>query len=207
MSIAADNKRESKNVCILDSDKKRADEMASNISSRLFSCMTFQKIEELQREYKNTDIILLYDEGDFITKIMHDISAYQRSIALCAYSENVVVPRIVSCIRRGVWDYLTLPTDDSLDDRLLLASTEGVSAKRNEIVRNKIGKGLDKLSPRELDVASLLAAGLSTKEVGERLGISHRTVEVHASNLYGKLEIKGRIDLVMHAAQLERLRD
>jgi DNA-binding NarL/FixJ family response regulator len=61
---------------------------------------------------------------------------------------------------------------------------------------------LTELTPRELEVLSLLAAGLSNKQCGRRLGISIRTVESHVSNLYRKLEARTRMEAVAVALML-----
>ncbi|MGH2550404.1 MAG: response regulator transcription factor [Thermomicrobiales bacterium] len=47
---------------------------------------------------------------------------------------------------------------------------------------------LDSLSERERDVLALLAEGMTDREIGERLSISHRTVMKHVSNLLQKLD-------------------
>lgn len=52
------------------------------------------------------------------------------------------------------------------------------------------------ITPRELDVVKAVLAGQSNKEMAERLFISPRTVERHLSNLYQKLGIQSRLQLV-----------
>lgn len=52
------------------------------------------------------------------------------------------------------------------------------------------------LTPREEQVASLVAEGLSSAEVGERLAISSRTVEAHLQRVYDKLGVNRRADLI-----------
>jgi LuxR family transcriptional regulator, maltose regulon positive regulatory protein len=58
------------------------------------------------------------------------------------------------------------------------------------------------LSDRELDVLSLIAKGLSNKEIGERLYIETRTVKWHTSNIIGKLGVKNRTEAVAKAREL-----
>ncbi|MGM0746174.1 MAG: response regulator, partial [Bacteroidota bacterium] len=48
---------------------------------------------------------------------------------------------------------------------------------------------LDQLSDRELEVFELTGKGLSTKEIGEKLHISVKTVESHRANIKDKLQI------------------
>jgi two-component system response regulator NreC len=56
------------------------------------------------------------------------------------------------------------------------------------------------LTPRELEVLRLIAQGYTNSQVGEKLGISVRTVEFHRGNLMNKLNIESRVDLVRYAA-------
>jgi DNA-binding NarL/FixJ family response regulator len=50
----------------------------------------------------------------------------------------------------------------------------------------------DGLTPREVEVLGLIAAGLSNREIAETLVVSERTVERHADNIYGKIGARGR---------------
>lgn len=55
---------------------------------------------------------------------------------------------------------------------------------------------LDLLSPREREVLAAVAGGLTNRQTGELLGISHRTVEVHRARLMRKLEVQSVAQLV-----------
>ncbi len=59
-----------------------------------------------------------------------------------------------------------------------------------------------KLTRREQEVLRLLAEGMTTKSIAERLSISSKTVENHRGRLLGKLGLRGEIDLVRYAAKL-----
>ena len=49
-----------------------------------------------------------------------------------------------------------------------------------------------RLTPREREVAALVAAGLSNKEIAEKLVIGERTAEGHVEHILGKLELRSR---------------
>lgn len=57
------------------------------------------------------------------------------------------------------------------------------------------------LTARELEVVPLVAEGLSNKEIGARLGISHATVKVHLKSVFRKLGLDGRIQLLRWAEE------
>jgi non-specific serine/threonine protein kinase len=48
------------------------------------------------------------------------------------------------------------------------------------------------LTPRELEIAGLIAEGMSNKAIAAKLVISHRTVEVHVDHIRGKLGFSSR---------------
>jgi LuxR family maltose regulon positive regulatory protein len=61
---------------------------------------------------------------------------------------------------------------------------------------------VEPLSERELEVLSLIAEGLSNREIGERLFLTLNTVKVHTRNIYGKLGVHSRTQAAMRAQEL-----
>jgi DNA-binding NarL/FixJ family response regulator len=53
----------------------------------------------------------------------------------------------------------------------------------------------DQLTAQELQIAQLAASGLSSREIGERLFLSHRTVSTHLYRVFPKLGITSRAEL------------
>ena len=52
------------------------------------------------------------------------------------------------------------------------------------------------ITPRELEILGLIAAGLSNREIADRLFVSENTVKTHASRLFDKLGAKRRTQAV-----------
>jgi HD-GYP domain-containing protein (c-di-GMP phosphodiesterase class II) len=57
------------------------------------------------------------------------------------------------------------------------------------------------LTAREVEVLRLLARGLSTKEIGERLGLSPKTAANHIEHIYSKIEATNRVTASLFALQ------
>jgi DNA-binding NarL/FixJ family response regulator len=58
-----------------------------------------------------------------------------------------------------------------------------------------------RLTERETEVLRLVAKGLSYKQIAERLGVSHRTVQNHVQNTLGKLHLHNRVELTRYAIE------
>ena len=61
------------------------------------------------------------------------------------------------------------------------------------------------LSPRELEIAGLVASGLSNPQIGRRLSVSGRTVDTHVQNIKLKLGLHSRVELARWATDHARV--
>ena len=69
----------------------------------------------------------------------------------------------------------------------------------------KIEGPLDPISERELEVLYLIAAGLSNREIAEKLFISLNTVKTHTKNINSKLDVNSRTKAITRAKELALL--
>ncbi|SCG63328.1 two component transcriptional regulator, LuxR family [Micromonospora zamorensis] len=58
-----------------------------------------------------------------------------------------------------------------------------------------------RLTERETEVLRQVARGLSYKQIAQRLGLSHRTVQNHVQNTLGKLQLHNRVELTRYAIE------
>jgi DNA-binding NarL/FixJ family response regulator len=70
-----------------------------------------------------------------------------------------------------------------------VASAQVAQADGDSVVPNTAARQLEQLTPRERDVLSRIARGLTNKAIAAELGISRRTVEAHRESLMRKLGI------------------
>lgn len=88
------------------------------------------------------------------------------------------------------------------DDPCILSNAQEKGSPPGELIESEVRPVkdmladpvvlIDPLTDRELEVLQLLAAGLSNKEIAEKLVVAIGTVKSHTSNIYRKLEVLGR---------------
>ncbi len=104
-----------------------------------------------------------------------------RSIRSVARGDAVVSPRIT---------------------RLLL---DNFAARLPHPLGSATGPGrpaLDRLTPREQEVLSAMAAGMSNTEIAEKLVISEVTVKTHVGSILAKLDLRNRVHAVIFAYEM-----
>jgi DNA-binding CsgD family transcriptional regulator len=59
------------------------------------------------------------------------------------------------------------------------------------------------ITPKEREVLELIASGLSTKQIADRLSISFYTAQTHRKNLRTKMQVHNSAELVVKAFRVE----
>ena len=75
-----------------------------------------------------------------------------------------------------------------------------------EFVVNAAAQQSLRISDRELEVLSRLAAGQTNKEIARELDVSPNTVKTHVANLFEKLEARRRTEAILRARELGLIR-
>jgi two-component system response regulator DctR len=113
------------------------------------------------------------------------------------------VPTAVSSVKRGAFDFCEKPfSDNALVDRVeqaLALSQERLLATQTQ---QRLQSRLLELTERELDVMRLVVEGLPNKLIADHLDISVRTVEVHRSRVFDKMDVKSAVELANLMRQL-----
>lgn len=177
----------------------------------------FEESLGLARLLENRDAILYILYG----LACHDamVGQLQRAARLLGAAEHLqtetavrLIPQMEPLLSRARQTIVT-----SLGARALESEAEvGRLMPRAEAIAYALGEKLPRPSPpsattattplskRELEVARLVAAGLSNKEIGSRLFLSERTVETHVSKILNRLGINSRVEIASWVAQEPR---
>lgn len=103
-----------------------------------------------------------------------------------------------AAFRLNAVDFLEKPFDD---DQLIEAieTAFGQEVARLEVSgeRAQRERSLTMLSPREREIAVLVASGMRNPAIAEKLSISPRTVEVHKARIMDKLGVRGLDELIL----------
>ena len=104
--------------------------------------------------------------------------------------EDKALAERLAALLANVPDMRLVGANESSD--VVLTLSNGISASTDRDVP---------LTPREAEVLTLLAEGMSNKGIARRLGISVHTAKFHVGALIDKLDAVGRTDAVAHAAR------
>jgi DNA-binding NarL/FixJ family response regulator len=69
----------------------------------------------------------------------------------------------------------------------------------------KLTGGMTRLTAREAEVVQLLADGLSTREISQKLSVTEHTIRNYLSSIYDKLGVSSRVELALYAIAREDL--
>ncbi len=166
-------------------------------------------VEQLRPDVLVLDLMMPGLNGLDVTRIVRHRSPKVRIIILSMHANEAYV---IQAIRNGASGYVL---KDASTDTLVQAIRDVVAGKRylcppysESGIDAYLEKSLqgasdpyEKLTTREREVLLLAAEGYSNIEIGERLSISSRTVEVHRANLMAKLSLKNHTSLVKYAIQ------
>ncbi len=109
---------------------------------------------------------------------------------------HATVPTTVRALKKGAFDFLEKPTKGkTLLAHVRSALQRDAESRHEAAVLEQARMRCATLTRREREVLQLLITGSSNKDIGHRLGISHRTVELHRMHIMQKTGAQNVIEL------------
>lgn len=103
----------------------------------------------------------------------------------------------IKAMKQGAFDFLTKPIDGrQLVDTVLKALDFNLRKRQEYAAMDEIINRIKRLTPRERQVMALVTEGKSNRIMGEELGISSKTVELHRAKVMTKMKAKSLAQLV-----------
>ena len=169
--------------------------------------------KELKRDLALVDMSLPDQSGIQLTRELKNASLKTRIMIITMHSK---VDYIVKAFQAGATGYVV---KESAPERLIQGMDTVLEGEyfMDSSVSHKVVEKLmqfpkkeakitnaiyDTLTSREQEIMVLLAEGLSSKEIAEKLFISPKTVDNHRTNILRKLNLHSTIELIRYAAKL-----
>ncbi|MFM2277134.1 MAG: hypothetical protein RJA75_458 [Actinomycetota bacterium] len=172
---------------------------------------TYEAVLDAVDEHGPDVLVIDLDLGDDTTRGLHlcqEISERFPTTKVLVLSQTLSEFVVVDALRRGATGFLI---KDELKADELQKAVQNVQLGETVLgkgVGNVIARSLgssvttERLSDRELEIAQLLAHGLTNKEVSNKLFISESTVKFHIHNASKKVNAHNRTELVHKASLL-----
>lgn len=144
----------------------------------------------------NLKIVLFvntYQPQEELSAIIFGVKAY------CLKTVSAeILKKIINKIEEGeLW------VDRKFSGRLLSALADLTKAKHTEAV--SLDSGHNTLTPREKEIANLVASGYPNRKIANTLNISERTVKAHLGVIFRKLNITDRLQLALYITKHKQL--
>lgn len=160
------------------------------------------------------DIIL----SDINMPVLNGMAAIEQIIRMHSDIKCVILTMheerayILQALKIGVHGYILKNIERYDLEKAIISIFEG-GKYFSPIVTNILAESIarpeqntvSELTPREIQVLELVAAGHSTKQVADKLGIGTRTVESHRVNMLKKMRVNNTAELVKKAIEMKIL--
>jgi len=149
---------------------------------------------------------------DYGMPVMNGLAAAREIMATCPRAKLILLTMhaddryVLEAVRLGVKGYVVksqAPTDlvraihEVLNGMMYLSPRVSRTVVQAYLAKSELPP--DPLTPREREVLQLVAAGKTTKEVAELLGISVKTAESHRTHIMQKLDTSNTAGVVRYA--------
>ena len=156
--------------------------------------VALERFSQLRPDVALVDLRLPDMSGfDLIKKII-DKSPNARIIVLSSHEGDVDIQR---ALEAGAQGYVVkgIVRDELLE---IIRSVHAGKRRLPAAVAQKLAEHIadEPISPRELEVLSLMAAGKRNKEIASELSIAEDTVKMHVRNILSKLQVNDRTEAV-----------
>ena len=102
-----------------------------------------------------------------------------------------------AALKNGAFDFLEKPIDDAMLVDVLRNALRADRERRAAVTaRSSADARIERLTGREREILTLIAAGHQNRDIATQLGISPRTVEVHKARIMEKLECDSLAELI-----------
>jgi len=183
-------------VCVVDDDPAVRDSLALMLGLKGYDCRVFDSAEHFLKAAPARACCLILDlrmggmSGLELQQKLASLHARHQVIFLSAFADTHVMRQ---AFLGQAADFLEKPV---VARQLHAAIERAFERIAHSAQLPSQERALEVLTGREREVLDAVVMGLSHREIGDLLGISPRTVEVHKARIMAKLEAKSLAELL-----------
>ncbi len=150
-------------------------------------------IKEIQPHLHVVVMTKMPNQREEISAVLFGAKAY------CGFDQRIeLLPKVIKTVMvNELW------VDRKFVSRLLSEIEDITQVKHAEAQR--LDKGVSAMTPRETEIAGLVATGASNRRIAEQLNISERTVKAHLGVIFRKIGITDRLQLALYMNRHQQL--
>ena len=193
-------------VFIVDDDEAIRDALSWLFQSRGVMAETFASAGEFLSTWtpQRRGCLVLDIRMDGMTglELFDRLRELQSGLPVIFLTGHGDVPMAVSALKKGARDFVEKPfNDNDLVDRVIDALAWDAARRESDADAASLAARLANLTLRERQVMDLVLAGKLNKVIADELGITMRTVEVHRSHVFEKMEVRTAVELAQLMSQ------
>jgi two-component system, LuxR family, response regulator FixJ len=192
-------------VHVVDDDAAVRDSLATLLSLHGYATRTFESgesfLDKIGPSPTGCVLVDLRMPGLSGLELQREMKSRRIDLPAVFVTGHGDVKSAVEAMKRGAVDFIEKPFDER---RLLEAIRRALGGPEGERPGALAGERLANLTEREREVLALVAEGYTSREIGDKLGISGRTVDVHRANLLSKTGARNTADLIRLAIAAPR---
>lgn len=185
---------------IIDDDEAIRDALQWLLKTRNVPCTTWPSAETfldaLQADCRGCIVLDIRMDGMSGLECFDALKALGSTLPVVFITGHGDVPMAVAALKKGAFDFIEKPFNDSDLVAVVLRALEKDREHRQELdAREAVRDKLAQLTAREREVMDLILAGKYNKVIADELNISMRTVEAHRSKIFEKMTVRSAVEL------------
>lgn len=165
-------------------------------------------------KFEDSDIVVVYLEPGDPVEIIKDVRQAGSSIRIVAITDGEDLDCSTRALKFGAVGIVRSDQSSKFLIEAIRQAFKGETWLNQTLLTNLIKNGEttngnrsvsktqpapESITPREIEVITMIGKGLKSKVIAQRLNISEATVRHHLSSIYSKLGVDDRLNLVIYA--------
>lgn len=193
-SPIAEHEAHAARVHVVDPDSAIFQSIAPHASSNGMIPMAHRDAEEFRARFSSDTLSCVVLDVSAQDRrgltLLREIRTHSPDTPVIMVTENADVSCVLEAMRLGAVDFLEKPLyAEELFDRILRALEHGRAERQKHNRRAEVLERVDRLTPREFEVMTLLRKGRTVKEIAYEFGLSHKTVQVHRARVLKRMSV------------------